>query len=150
MLWVSDVTRPATSAADPEYAARLPAGVPRVHVLNKIDIPATRPYQRVSGAMAEVGLSAKSGAGLDLLKSAILSAVGWGGAGEGIYMARERHLEALHLAATHIAQSVAQITQIELLAEELKLAQQALSSITGEVTADDLLGRIFSSFCIGK
>jgi tRNA modification GTPase len=150
VLWVSDVTRPETGAAAPEDATRWPAGVPRVHVLNKIDIPGTRPYQRVIGAMAEVGLSAKSGSGLDLLKSAILSAVGWGGADEGIYMARERHLEALHLAATHIAQSAARIAQIELLAEELKLAQRALSSITGEITADDLLGRIFSSFCIGK
>ena len=150
VLWVSDVTRPETNVADPGQAARLPAGIPRVHVLNKIDIAGTQPYRHAIDALVEVGMSAKTGSGLDLLKSAILAAVGWGGAGEGLFMARERHLEALHAAAEHVGQATERITEIELLAEELKLAQQALSSITGKVSADDLLGRIFSSFCIGK
>jgi tRNA modification GTPase len=150
VLWVSDVTRPETSKPDPGQAIRLPAGIPRVHALNKIDIPGIQAYRRTVDARVEVGLSAITGNGLDLLKSAILAAVGWGGAGEGLFMARERHLEALHAAAKHVGQAAERINEIELLAEELKLAQQALSSITGKVSADDLLGRIFSSFCIGK
>jgi tRNA modification GTPase len=150
VLWVSDVTRPETNVADPRQVARLPAGIPRVHVINKIDIAGTQPHRRMIDAQVEIGVSAKTGSGLDLLKSAILAAVGWGGAGEGLFIARERHLEALHAAAKHVGQATARITEIELLAEELKLAQQALSSITGKVSADDILGRIFSSFCIGK
>ena len=99
--------------------------------------------------MVEVAVSAKSGAGLDLLKSAMLAAAGWDVANEGAFMARERHLQALQLAREHVTQAAGQ-SQVELVAEELKLAQRALGSITGEVTADDLLGKIFSHFCIGK
>lgn len=150
VLWVSDVMRAETSVADTEHAIRLPAGVPRLHALNKIDIAGTQPYRRTVGGVIEVGLSAKSGAGLDLLRSAMLNAMGWGGTNEGVYMARQRHLEALNLAASHIAQAAKKSAEIELFAEELRLAQHALGAITGEVTADDLLGRIFSSFCIGK
>lgn len=150
VLWVSDVTRAETGAADPRLATRLPTDVPRLHVMNKIDITATSPYQRTCAGTTEVGVSAKSGAGLELLKAAILEAVGWGGGYEGVFMARERHLQALYLAANHLSQAAARYAELELFAEELKLAQQALGRITGEVSADDLLGRIFSHFCIGK
>ena len=150
VLWVSDTTRPETRMADPALAARLPAGAPRLNIVNKIDLPGTQPGRQAQAGLTEVAVSAKSGAGLELLRSAILEAVGWGGTGEGLFMARERHLQALHTAAGHLEQAAARSTETELFAEDLKLAQNALASITGEVSADDLLGKIFSHFCIGK
>jgi len=99
-------------------------------------------------------LSAKTGAGLDQLRQRLLEIAGWRSAPEGVYIARERHVQALrrvdgHLmeAAAHLA---AQAQALDLLAEELRLAQNALNEITGEFTSDDLLGVIFSKFCIGK
>ena len=80
----------------------------------------------------------------------MLEAVGWRESGEGLFMARARHLEALQSAARHLDLAVTRVGELELLAEELKQAQLALSAITGEFTADDLLGKIFSEFCIGK
>ena len=149
VLWVSDLSRPETSREDPAQTSKLPPEIPRLHIRNKLDLSSAAPYQRTVDGVLEVGISAKSGAGLDLLKAALLAAVGWSQSGEGIYMARERHLAALTLAASHVAVAATTL-ELELLAEELKLAQNALSSITGAFTADDLLGQIFSSFCIGK
>ena len=149
VLWVSDLTRPETCVPDPALGVRTTAGVPQLHVLNKVDLAGLEPSVRTMGGMVEVALSAKSGAGLDLLKTAVLTAAGWDVANEGAFMARERHLQALQLAQEHVNQAAGQ-GQVEFLAEELKLAQRALGSITGEVTADDLLGKIFSHFCIGK
>jgi len=149
VLWVSDLTRPETCVPDPALGVRTTAGVPQLHVLNKVDLAGLEPSVRTMGGMVEVALSAKSGAGLDLLKTAVLTAAGWDVANEGAFMARERHLQALQLAQEHVTRAAGQ-SQVELLAEELKLAQRALGSITGEVTADDLLGKIFSHFCIGK
>jgi len=149
VLWVSDLTRPETCVPDPALGARTMAGVPQLHVLNKGDLAGVEPSVRPKDGMVEVAVSAKSGAGLDLLKSAMLAAAGWDVANEGAFMARERHLQALQLAREHVTQAAGQ-SQVELVAEELKLAQRALGSITGEVTPDDLLGKIFSHFCIGK
>ena len=149
VLWVSDLTRPETCVPDPALGVRTTAGVPQLHVLNKVDLAGLEPSVRTMGGMVEVAVSAKSGAGLDLLKTAVLTAAGWDVANEGAFMARERHRQALQLAQEHVNQAAGQ-SQVEFLAEELKLAQHALGGITGEVTADDLLGKIFSHFCIGK
>ncbi len=125
--------------------ARLPA-VARLTIHNKIDVSAEAP--RAAGD--EIWLSAKTGAGVELLRGKLLEAAGWQSAGEGAFMARARHLDALARGAAHLAAARQAATQLELFAEELRLAQAALSDITGEFTADDLLGEIFSKFCIGK
>jgi tRNA modification GTPase len=124
---------------------RLP-GVARLTLHNKIDV--TLDVPRAVGD--EVWLSAKTGAGVELLRKKLLEAAGWQAAGEGAFMARARHLDALGRAGGHLATARASAAQLELFAEELRLAQAALSEITGEFTADDLLGEIFSKFCIGK
>ena len=125
--------------------ARLPK-LARLTIHNKIDVAAEAP--RVVGD--EVWLSARTGAGVELLRNKLLEAAGWQTAGEGMFMARARHLDALGRAAGHLDAARESAAQLELFAEELRLAQAALSEITGEFTADDLLGEIFSSFCIGK
>jgi tRNA modification GTPase len=125
--------------------ARMPP-VARLTIHNKIDVTDEAP--RVVGD--EVWLSARTGAGIGLLREKLLAAAGWKTAGEGAFMARARHLEALGRAARHLAVARESTGQLELFAEELRLAQAALSEITGEFTADDLLGEIFSRFCIGK
>jgi tRNA modification GTPase len=123
--------------------------LPRVACLtvhNKIDVTGEAAHANDS----EIWLSAKTGAGVDLLREKLLAAAGWQAAGEGAFMARARHLEALGRAAGHLVAAREAAAQLELFAEELRLAQIALGEITGELTADDLLGEIFSSFCIGK
>jgi tRNA modification GTPase len=125
--------------------ARLPERT-RLTIHNKIDVTGEAP-RAVDG---EVWLSARTGAGVDLLRDKLLASVGWQAAGEGAFMARARHLDALGRAAGHLAVARESTGQLELFAEELRLAQTALSEITGEFTADDLLGEIFSKFCIGK
>jgi tRNA modification GTPase len=97
-----------------------------------------------------VHLSAKTGAGIDLLRSQLLERAGWHPAEESPFIARERHLVCLRRAAGHLEAAAQQASAPELLAEELRLAQDQLNTITGEFTADDLLGEIFSRFCIGK
>lgn len=124
---------------------RLSEGV-RLTIHNKIDVTAEAP--RAVGN--EIWLSAKSGAGVDLLREKLLESAGWQSAGEGAFMARARHLDALARGAHHLAIARESTDRLELFAEELRLAQAALSEITGEFTADDLLGEIFSKFCIGK
>ena len=125
--------------------ARLPE-LTRLTIHNKIDVTGEAP--RAAGN--EVWLSAKTGAGMDLLRDKLLESAGWQAAGEGTFMARARHLDALARSAAHLAAARETAAQLELFAEELRLAQAALSEITGEFSADDLLGEIFSSFCIGK
>jgi tRNA modification GTPase len=147
VVWVSDVMRPETRAADPKLAARLPPGVPQLQAVNKIDLTATPLLAQISGR--EVTLSCKTGAGIEQLQIAILDAAGWS-SGEGVFMARARHLLALRTAARHLELASVRGGELELFAEELKFAQYALASITGEFTSDDLLGKIFSQFCIGK
>lgn len=124
---------------------RLPA-VTRLTIHNKIDVTSEAP--RAVGN--EVWLSARTGAGVPLLREKLLEAAGWQAAGEGAFMARARHLDALARSAAHLAAARGATSQLELFAEELRLAQAALSEITGEFTADDLLGEIFGKFCIGK
>ena len=134
-------------------SARLPRSIPVIDVWNKQDlVPAVQTAQ-VAGHET-LSLSAKTGAGLEGLRRQLLQVAGWQSAPEGVYMARERHVQALkrvelHLtaAALHLA---ARNPALDLLAEELRLTQNALSEITGEFSSDDLLGVIFSSFCIGK
>lgn len=131
---------------DAAILARLPAGLPVLRVFNKIDL--TGEPARLEGD--SVHLSAKSGAGIDLLRRRLLELAGWQQTGEGIFMARTRHLRALEQARHHLEAADRNWQALELLAEELKLAQNQLATITGEFTPDDLLGEIFSRFCIGK
>ena len=124
--------------------------MPRVFVRNKIDLPGEGAAADGVDGAANLAVSAKTGEGVGALRTWLLGAAGWKPHGEGLFVARERHLTALQLAqsclqaATHASQA------FELMAEELRRAQLALAAITGEVTADDLLGQIFSRFCIGK
>ena len=138
------------TAADRAILGRLPRHLPRFRVMNKIDLlPRAAGVEAVDGATV-VWLSAKSGAGVEGLRQTLLDAVGWHQPGEELFMARERHLEALERARSHVLAAGKHGRELELLAEDLRLAQDALSTITGEFTTDDLLGQIFSRFCIGK
>lgn len=138
--------------------AGLPEQLKRIEIHNKADLRGQTPERRSgfsgslkSGADTLIVLSAKTGAGLDLLKAELLAAIGWQGESESLFLARTRHLHALQTAQTELADAAAcSSNQLELLAEHLRLAQSACSEITGEFTADDLLGVIFSRFCIGK
>ncbi|GAA5166215.1 tRNA uridine-5-carboxymethylaminomethyl(34) synthesis GTPase MnmE [Viridibacterium curvum] len=130
--------------------ARLPAGVPVIWVFNKSDLTAEPASTETLPDGAAIHLSAKSGEGVELLRTALLRIAGWEGRSEDVILARERHLQALEQGLRHIRQAAISTTQLELMAEELRLAQDAVNSITGEFGADDLLGVIFSRFCIGK
>ena len=126
----------------------LPATLARIIVRNKIDLQ----QQDARADAAGVWLSAKTGDGIDLLTDTIADAVGFNYREEGSFMARERQVTALRAALVHVNDAAAHLEQValELFAEELRLAHDALGAITGEFTADDLLGEIFSRFCIGK
>ena len=170
VLFLHDLTRtdqPDYAAADAAIAAtlaeRLPGGIPVIDVWNKTDSagvpgPGPSPVAALPGgagaAQASIRLSARTGDGLDALRSRLLQLAGWQSAAEGIYIARARHIAALRAVDGHLMEAAAQLhasgPALDLLAEELRLAQQALNAITGEFTSDDLLGVIFSSFCIGK
>lgn len=141
VLVVLDATNPVPPAE------QLPDTSQQITVFNKVDL--------VPGAAAgrrgeEIHLSAKTGAGLDSLRAALLEAAGWSSRGESVYLARERHLRALERASAHLAAAKEQDAHWEFFAEELRLAQEALGAITGRVSADELLGEIFARFCIGK
>jgi len=161
--------------AEKSILKRLPAVLPKIWVHNKIDLGADKPKIEIhelvnhgmlsddtqvqdsqnpdiatSSQQTHIYLSAKTGEGLDLLRRHLLVLAGWQATGEGVFMARTRHLEALKLVDGHLTQAKQKLTQSELVAEELRMAQEALSTITGAFTPDDLLGEIFSRFCIGK
>ncbi|MGA9854554.1 MAG: tRNA uridine-5-carboxymethylaminomethyl(34) synthesis GTPase MnmE [Gammaproteobacteria bacterium] len=140
------------SAEDTGSLEQFPANLPVTLVYNKIDLTGRRPELHASGASVHVALSAKTGMGLDFLRTHLKNTVGFHDTGESVFMARGRHLQALSRAGEHLdeAQQRLQEHAGELLAEELRLAQLCLSEITGEFTSEDLLTRIFSSFCIGK
>jgi tRNA modification GTPase len=123
----------------------LPAGVARLEVYNKVDLAPG--FVAPEGAVA---VSARTGAGMPALRASLLAAAGWRAAGESVFISRERHLHALQQAASHLAAAADEGRRWEIFAEELRLAQEALSRITGEFTADDLLAEIFGRFCIGK
>lgn len=137
------------TAQDEAIIGELPENIPLLLVFNKSDLLITPPEFR-SEAFDHVYVSAKTGEGLEELRVKLLEAVGWRDQESGAFMARERHVQALILAQTHLTQAMRVIAQSELFAEELRQAQHALSEITGEFTPDDLLGEIFSRFCIGK
>lgn len=125
----------------------IPKGVKRLYVHNKIDLYGQKPMRDGD----DIYLSAKTGEGLELLKTALLEIAGWQGESEGLFLARTRHMNALSEAKGQLehAREIA-YEGIDLFAEHLRLAQEQLNTITGEFTADDLLGEIFSRFCIGK
>jgi tRNA modification GTPase len=132
---------------------KIPAHAIVITVRNKIDLIETQPELTMINGKAVISLSAKLNLGLDLLKEHIKSVVGFTTTNEGIFSARRRHLDALSRAKIFLLNGQQQLLQHragELLAEDLRQAQLALSEITGEFSSDDLLGRIFSSFCIGK
>lgn len=137
-------------ASDREILEKMPRNLPVVKVFNKIDLSGDVARQAEAGGETEIYLSAKNGQGMELLHDHILRIAGWQPGGEGVFMARERHVRALAAAKEHLIVASARQSQLEFFAEELRLAQNALSSITGEFNADDLLGEIFSRFCIGK
>lgn len=154
ILHLIDLTAP-DEAANQHIAERFPAALPVLRVFNKIDAVGLEP--RVAGNAVYV--SAQTHAGLDLLQQTLLRLVGVEHTSDSVFIARERHLQALQAAQEHLQRARqqaydehGQITdqQVDLFAEELRLAQEQLNSITGEFGADDLLGRIFSQFCIGK
>ena len=125
----------------------LPEAAVRLNVVNKIDLVPGDVAGRRGDA---VFVSAKTGAGIDALRVAVLEAAGWTSRGESVFLARERHLRALGAARAHLQSAASQVAQWEFFAEELRLAQVALGEISGRISADDLLGEIFSRFCIGK
>ncbi|MCE1182678.1 MAG: tRNA uridine-5-carboxymethylaminomethyl(34) synthesis GTPase MnmE [Rhodocyclales bacterium] len=149
--------RAGISDADWEILDKLPERLQRITIYNKIDLADRQPERHDEhddhGDAVAISLSAKAGAGIELLRAELLRIAGWHQT-EDVFIARERHLRALALAQEHIAtaRAVAEspYPALELFAEELRLSQQALGEITGEFTADDLLGVIFSRFCIGK
>ena len=159
VLFLHDLSRcdqPTYQAADAAIAADLPVGVNLLPVWSKLDQCSPGARERLAQAQAagELAISAKHGDGLEALRQRLLALAGWQHAGDGLFMARERHLQALRRVGEHLASAdgllSAQADHLDLLAEELRLAQQALGEITGEFSADDLLGEIFSRFCIGK
>ena len=130
--------------------AHLPQEIAKIWVHNKIDTTQESAKIIEKSAELHIYISAKTGDGVALLKQQLLNIAGFQQNAEGIFMARARHLSALKQVDTHLQQAQNNIHQSELIAEELRLAQEALSSITGDFTPDDLLGEIFSKFCIGK
>ncbi len=162
VLFLHDLTR----SHDSEYlqadlkilvslAAQLPHGVTVLNVWNKFDLaPDAATPRNTDKASHDIDLSAKTGLGIDQLRVKLLQTAGWQPASEGLYLARARHVQALKRVQSHIemadAHLRAQTQSLDLMAEELRLSQTALNEITGEFNADDLLGVIFSSFCIGK
>ena len=133
---------------------RFPTNIPVIRIWNKIDLSGHQPSLDISPEVTHIYLSAREHRGIDLLRKELLRIAGWQQTGESLYLARERHLHALQLAHEHLehaAYHAAQSDQaLDLFAEELRLTQDSLSSITGAFSSDDLLGVIFSRFCIGK
>ena len=142
--------RAGVTSQDLELVARIPQGLKRVFVHNKTDLAGADARVERGEASTSLYLSAKTGAGMNLLRAELLHIAGWQQGAEDLFMARERHLVALRQAAHHIARAGEHFGRLELFAEELRLAQEQLNRITGEFAADDLLGEIFSRFCIGK
>ena len=140
--------------ADENIVAAFPQGIPVIRVWNKIDLSGHKPSVDPTDEATNIYLSAHELTGMDLLRAELLRIAGWQQTGESLFLARERHLIALRSARKHLQMAGAHAAQddqsLDLFAEELRLAQLQLSSITGEFSSDDLLGVIFSRFCIGK
>jgi len=148
VLWIQD----ANEAQEQEIDEEIPEGAETIIVRNKIDMTGEQAGLAADGS-GTVRLSAKTGDGIDALHECLRVAAGYRNLGEGAFTSRKRHIDALRRAAKHFMTGKAALEDTkagELLAEELRLAQEALGEITGAVSSDDLLGRIFSEFCIGK
>ena len=137
------------SAADRKILDELPPNIPKLLIFNKIDLLTQPARAEELDGECHIYLSAKTGSGLELLRDKLLALIGWHQEA-GVFMARERHVRALLAAQDHLQRAAGETGRAEIFAEELRLAQEFLNSITGEFTADDLLGEIFSRFCIGK
>ena len=151
VIFLHDLARrgqPAYETAEAAIAAQLP-GDRVLHVFNKSDLPHADDMPAVA-----LSVSARTGAGLDELRRGLLARAGWQALPDGAFIARARHLHALRRARAHLAAGQAQLEStapaLDLLAEELRLAHRALGEITGQFGVEDLLGEIFSRFCIGK
>lgn len=151
LIYVTDASRSSAPMMEIDTAGY--RSRPVIYLRNKVDLLAEEPAVIRHDDKVTISLSAKEGSGIDLLREQIKQLVGFQAATEGTYLARRRHLDALEKAAAHLAASFEQLTTTragELAAEDMRLAHLALCEITGEFTSDDLLGKIFSSFCIGK
>ena len=135
----------AEATTQPAPVVDVPADAVRLLVFNKVDL-----HQGFTAPAGTLAVSARTGAGLEELRKAILRAAGWSNAGESVFLARERHVRALRACEQHLERAASLTASWELFAEELRLAHDQLASITGSFTSDDLLGEIFSRFCIGK
>ena len=136
-----------------EFLAKLPKNIPVTVIRNKVDLTGETESLVQTDNFTVIRLSAQTKVGVDLLREHLKKSMGYQSSTEGGFIARRRHLVALETAAEHLQRGHIQLTQFyagELLAEELRMVQNALSEITGQFTSDDLLGNIFSSFCIGK
>jgi tRNA modification GTPase len=160
ILHLQDARHP-DDPLDAEIVRRLPAGVPVLRVWNKVDLLAGGGADEPPPPVAAVGsgdtplpISAHTGAGLDALRARLLAIAGWTPGAESPWLARERHVHALETARAHLQAASGHAAHsdqvLDLFAEELRLAHEALCGITGQFTSDDLLGEIFSRFCIGK
>ncbi len=149
VLVLLDESQQRSEPEDQAILAQLPARIPRLFLHNKIDLSGHSAGIEMRSGDCHLYLSAKTGSGMETLQEKLLETIGWHQE-TGVFMARARHLEALSSAERHLADAEQQLAHPELFAEELREAQGALSSITGEFSADDLLGEIFSRFCIGK
>ncbi|MEX4096928.1 tRNA uridine-5-carboxymethylaminomethyl(34) synthesis GTPase MnmE [Haemophilus influenzae] len=153
MLDSSDPESADLSKVRSEFLAKLPSTLPVTIVRNKIDLNGEQASESEQGGYQIISLSAQTHDGVQLLREHLKQAMGFQTGIEGGFLARRRHLDALEKAAEHLQIGLVQLTEFhagELLAEELRLVQSYLSEITGQFTSDDLLGSIFSSFCIGK
>ncbi|MGE5758280.1 MAG: tRNA uridine-5-carboxymethylaminomethyl(34) synthesis GTPase MnmE, partial [Sideroxydans sp.] len=149
VLVLLDESRQRLEPDDQAILAQLPAKAPRLYLHNKIDLSGHSAGLEPRNGERHLYISAKTGAGIEVLQEKLLETIGWHQE-TGVFMARARHLEALSSAGQHLVEANQQLDHPELFAEELREAQTALNSITGEFGADDLLGEIFSRFCIGK
>ena len=148
-LLLLDVTQGITEI-ERSILARLPSDIPKIWVHNKIDLTKNLPFIEYLEDEAHIHLSAKTGDGVNLLRETLLKIVGWKSTSEGVFMARTRHLDAIKKVEQFLDLALESLNQSEIVAENLRMAQDALSTVTGEFTPDDLLGEIFSKFCIGK
>jgi tRNA modification GTPase len=144
----ADVVLAVFEVGDAAVLEQVPTGATRIDVYNKVDL--VPGFRTPDGPMRAVAVSAKTGEGMAVLRKLILDAVGWASSGESTFLARERHLRAFESARAHMEAARQELGRWELFAEELRLAHVALGSVTGEFSADDLLGEIFGRFCIGK
>lgn len=142
-------SRHGVGSSEQQIINNLPANLPIIYIHNKIDLDAeSARLEETNGT--HIYISAKLKLGLDLLRDKLLSLIGWENNQSDVFIARTRHLDAMRLTVEHIDNAFANWEQLEILAEELRYAHTALSSIVGEFSADELLGEIFSKFCIGK